>query len=473
LFPAVQLGDLLGGGHFGRVYEIASIKDGGEWWPSDDQTETTSWWPSTANIVPQKTLNTKKKKNNDLPGVQDHLAKNSPRSSMDVPQYGFFWNPTTSSNLGTEEEEEEEGEEDRIEKDIPDTLDRQKIDIIHPTMLRDGQPRYAVKMVRPDLNDGKLCLATMDMACELKLLSALCHPNVIRVHAVMGSFGHPKGFGIIMDRLAGTLQEKMLEWANTRRINHDTKLRNHGSLLTKLRHFLPSQAPLSRSQHRKVFPQRCHRSDDLTLDRLLAIYDVICGMKYLHSQRIVFRDLKTPNVGEKLDGGFVLFDFGIAKELKIVDLVQEPDMYRATGMTGTRAFMAPEVAMFRPYGFSADVYSFGMLMWEVMALEMAYSDVSSSRWHYQTVVLGNARPRNLQYNLPPVINDMIVKSWSADPKRRPTFDTLCHILYDYLSTQQSQQDGGGSESNTNDGMTESTPLVIRNRLVVSPEDIMV
>jgi serine/threonine protein kinase len=426
LFSEVQRGDQLGGGQFGTVYEVSSFQEGKGSLHSDKTSSLCTSWPSTSWIVPHETSS----KKNSLPVIHDHLQNGSPRSSMDVPQYGFFWNPTSSS-LEIEDEEED----DRLDED-PDELERQRADVIHQTLLIDGKPRYAVKMVRPDLNDRKLCLATMDLACELKLLSALCHPNIIKVHAVMGSFGHPKGFGIIMDRLGGTLQEKILEWA--RRRGHTKKKRRiHGTLLTKLRHWLPSPPPFPYSQRCKVLPQGFQHEmvDDLIiLERLLALYDVACGMKYLHSQRIVFRDLKPPNVGLKLDGGYVLFDFGIAKELKMDDLVDEPDMYRATGMTGTRAFMAPEVAMFRPYGFSADVYSFAMLMWEVMALEMAYSDRSLG-WHYESVVLGNTRPRNLQYSLPTVINDMIVQSWSADPKQRPTFNTICHILYDFLFTQ--------------------------------------
>jgi serine/threonine protein kinase len=113
-----------------------------------------------------------------------------------------------------------------------------------------------------------------------------------------------------------------------------------------------------------------------------------------------------------------LFDFGIAKELKIVDFVNEPDMYKATGMTGTRAFMAPEVAMFRPYGFSADVYSFAML--------------SGKLWHWRWHIPTRAQVGIITslFSWTSVVNDMIAQSWAADSTRKPTFDTLCHILYE-------------------------------------------
>jgi hypothetical protein len=131
--------------------------------------------------------------------------RSHPQTTMDDPQYGFFWKPTASS-LGTDEEQI-----DRLDPD-PDKLERQRPDIINQVLLIDGKPLDAVKLVQPDLSNRKIGLATMEMDCEMTLLSALIHPNIIKVHAVFGSYD----FGIIMDRMGGTLQEKILDWARGR-----------------------------------------------------------------------------------------------------------------------------------------------------------------------------------------------------------------------------------------------------------------
>jgi serine/threonine protein kinase len=424
----VHLGSLLGGGQFGRVYEIAAFYELQRSAPNPVDSDSS--------------LST--------PGGKSQSGKISPRSSMNVPRCSLFLN-ALSSSFGSVEDETET-------KRDPLEIQRERARIMKDALLIDGKPRYAIKVVKTDLRDRKLCLATMDLACELKFLSALDHPNIIKARAIMGSLGRPNGFGIIMDRLEGTLQDKIKEWSLQKRSNDHKKRRGthnrRGSLLLRISKFLLHQSTLSCSQNCQVRPQT-FQHDDLFLDRLFAIYDVAKAMQYLHSKHILFRDLKTPNVGLTLDGGYALFDFGLAKELKLVDLVEEPDMYKATGMTGTRAFMAPEVAMFLPYGFSADVYSFAMLMWEVMALEMAYPNMSVG-WHYDSVVLGNERPRNLKHNLPKEINEMIVQSWSTDPKRRPTFSCLCDILNNYISSQVIGVDNAEEKSIESTVMTGRT-----------------
>ncbi|KAG7363656.1 serine/threonine protein kinase containing WD-40 repeat domain [Nitzschia inconspicua] len=442
------IGKSLGGGQFGSVFEIAAFHELQK--PPQAHVEN-----EFSRFIPvQAATNSNDRKSS--PDKLTYPERTSPRSSIDASQYGFFSNTTTSDlyEEGDTIKLDEESNEVQVKRD----------EIIRQTLMKDGRARYALKVLRSDLKGQTLCSATTDLACEWKLLSALEHPNILKVRALMGSPARPHGFGIIMDRLVGTLEEKIKEWSLEKRSGKvQTKKDSHqqrGSLLLKFIKYIRHPSPLSCVGNCKVLPQ-AFQDDDLFVERLLALYDVACGMNFLHMKRILFRDLKPPNVGLTLDGGYVLFDFGLAKELKIVDLVEEPDMYKATGMTGSRAFMAPEVAMNQPYGFSADVFSFGMLMWEVLALEMAYAQVSVD-WHYNAVVLGNKRPRNLGDKIPSVINEMIVKSWYADPKQRPDFVALCDALYNYLSAQV------GDASDNEEGRKE-TQLIIRNRLIVPPD----
>jgi len=156
-----------------------------------------------------------------------------------------------------------------------------------------------------------------------------------------------------------------------------------------------------------------------------------------HHSRIVFRDLKPENVAVDLRGEMRLFDFGLAKELKARDLVKAPDEFHATGLTGSRRYMSPEVASCRPYGLKSDVYSFAILLWEVLAVPhsrgnkqhtstLAFPRMSIDE-HYERVVIGGERPA-LRHVRPKSLRGVIEQSWSSSPGQRPSFRSLCESL---------------------------------------------
>jgi serine/threonine protein kinase len=75
-----------------------------------------------------------------------------------------------------------------------------------------------------------------------------------------------------------------------------------------------------------------------------------------------------------LRGDYLIFDFGLSKELKRKDLVEPPDDgFEATGLTGSRRYMAAEVVSCKNYGFSADVYAFAIFFLGDHVLESSVS----------------------------------------------------------------------------------------------------
>jgi serine/threonine protein kinase len=121
-----------------------------------------------------------------------------------------------------------------------------------------------------------------------------------------------------------------------------------------------------------------------------------------------------------------LFDFGLAKELKPTDLVEAPDSYEATGLTGSRRYMPPEVVRCMNYGFKADVYSFSILFWEICALRAPFANLDASK-HFENVIGKGMRPARLP-NLPTQLRAMMEEGWSNDPNQRPSFKQICQIL---------------------------------------------
>jgi len=157
----------------------------------------------------------------------------------------------------------------------------------------------------------------------------------------------------------------------------------------------------------------------------------VCGLFFVcfSCHRIVFRDLKPENIGLDVRRGVKLYDFGIAKELKKEDLVKAPDDYNCTGYTGTRLYMAPEVCLAKPYGLKSDIYSFGVLLWELCLLKKPFK--FSRERHLNWVVQRGFRPRCPAW-IPEIVRTMIKECWHDDASERPSIGKLCRKFPDCI-----------------------------------------
>ncbi|KAH9612934.1 hypothetical protein KSS87_017135, partial [Heliosperma pusillum] len=99
--------------------------------------------------------------------------------------------------------------------------------------------------------------------------------------------------------------------------------------------------------------------------------DLARGLSYLHSKKIVHRDVKTENMLLDYERTVKIADFGVAR----VEAQNPRDM---TGSTGTYGYMAPEVLDGKPYDHKCDVYSYGICLWEMYCCAMPYAEFSFS-----------------------------------------------------------------------------------------------
>ncbi|VEU40475.1 unnamed protein product [Pseudo-nitzschia multistriata] len=299
---------------------------------------------------------------------------------------------------------------------------------------------YAVKVVRDDIaTERKKRVAAADMATEAKILSALSHPNIMRIRGIMGYIERPGNYGIIMDKLRSTLQDQVKTWA---RVTSEDKVPRAAPEKQPFLEHVPKWMllrPESREKQTQLFRQM-----EFFTERMEAVSDVAQALKYLHEKKIVFRDLKTENVGLTAEDKYVLFDFGLARYLTDDDRVEgKEDQYHATGLTGSRLFMAPEVALCKPYGFSADVFSFAILFWEVMSLKEVFPKMTMNK-HFHLVMVKGRRPSTMEHILPSELNQMMVDSWDANPLERPTFESICDILAHEIEKYHSGSRNDGS-----------------------------
>ena len=86
--------------------------------------------------------------------------------------------------------------------------------------------------------------------------------------------------------------------------------------------------------------------------------------------------------------------------------------------------MAPEVVLCNDYDFSADVYSFGIVFWEVAALSPPFKSYSADR-HFREVVVKGKRPATCPVAwLSPNMRMLMLECWRQDNNKRPTFSQV-------------------------------------------------
>ncbi|KAF5728684.1 serine/threonine-protein kinase HT1-like [Tripterygium wilfordii] len=157
----------------------------------------------------------------------------------------------------------------------------------------------------------------------------------------------------------------------------------------------------------------------IPLEKLIAIaLDIVRGMDYIHSQGVIHRDLKPENVLIDQDFNLKIADFGIAcEEASCYSLAEDPGTYR---------WMAPEMIKKKPYGRKVDVYSFGLILWEMVAGTIPYEDMNPIQAAF-AVVNKNLRPI-IPGDCPLALRALIEQCWSLNPEKRPEFWQIVRVL---------------------------------------------
>ncbi|XP_017850431.1 LOW QUALITY PROTEIN: mitogen-activated protein kinase kinase kinase [Drosophila busckii] len=152
------------------------------------------------------------------------------------------------------------------------------------------------------------------------------------------------------------------------------------------------------------------------------------GMHYLHSEApmsIIHRDLKSSNVliFEAIEGNQLH-----QKTLKITDFGLAREMYNTQCMSaaGTYAWMPPEVISRSMYSKSSDVWSYGVLLWELITGETPYKGFDPLSVAYGVAV--NTLTLPIPKTCPETWGALMKSCWEGDPHRRPDFKKIIEQL---------------------------------------------
>ena len=279
---------------------------------------------------------------------------------------------------------------------------------------------YAIKFLRKDVMDNKQLyqLAAADIALEAKLLCSLFHPNIIQLRGfcndkLEGNYHH----SLILDRLYETLDQRIVKWKQQEMNNHKNNKNNKG-----LQWNLFS----------------VDDDDDIPSYKLNILFDITSALQYIHEMNIVYRDIKPTNFGFDAEGTIKLFDFGLAKDLSSSEKLKDGTYYNLTRAIGSQRYMAPEVYKGEPYNTTADIYSFSIMLWEILTMKKPYQGFNNEQ-HAKLVFYGTYRPDISTNAIPKSFQSMLESGWSSNLHKRPNFETIQNHISDLISSLRDDQ----------------------------------
>ncbi|MEZ5429100.1 MAG: protein kinase [Pyrinomonadaceae bacterium] len=193
------------------------------------------------------------------------------------------------------------------------------------------------------------------------------------------------------------------------------------------------------------------RRKNLDVEQRLELFRKVCeAVQYAHQQLVIHRDLKPRNILVTKDGTPKLLDFGIGKILSENEAPEEAGTATAWGMM-TPAYAAPEQIRGERIGTTGDIYSLGVILFELLTGEKPYKTDSKSQLEIQKAILetdppkpssvgnrelpiadseetGNRKSRVKNPKLKGDLDNIILKALRKDPGRR------------YVSVQQFSED---------------------------------
>ncbi len=158
------------------------------------------------------------------------------------------------------------------------------------------------------------------------------------------------------------------------------------------------------------------RQGALPVPRALAIIGgVLSALEFAHAHNLIHRDIKAQNILLTRDGAVKVTDFGIARE---VGGGAAPTL-TATGMIiGTAQYFSPEQAQGRPATAQSDVYSAGVVLYEMLTGRLPFEGDNPFAVAMQQINGVPPRPTRLNAAIPPAVEAVVLRALAKDPTAR-------------------------------------------------------
>ncbi|OHS95780.1 hypothetical protein TRFO_38079 [Tritrichomonas foetus] len=247
---------------------------------------------------------------------------------------------------------------------------------VYSVYHKESHEEFAAKVSKYPLSNNSTDLREINILCQLK------HPSIVNMKGFsFTNFEHENCITILME------------------------LMQHGSL----------QKLLDEEQNGNL------KLDYNNTQRQIIITGIAYGMKYLHEHHIFHRDLKPGNILIDSELHPKITDFGTSKFF-------DPDhCHSQTQQHGTLFYMSPESFIDNHYGPESDVYSYGIMLYEILtslpAYDMTQPEINTTLKFSNKVAYQNYRPK---FTIPiqEEFQKLIEQCWDSEPLNRPTFSDI-------------------------------------------------
>jgi small GTP-binding protein len=275
------------------------------------------------------------------------------------------------------------------------------------------------------VDDDTISKAFAEFRREVWIMSSLSHPCIVQLK------------GLVMDPLC--IVTEYLPGGNLYDFIHDRKFESNDdkeqrtfadtdSDKSKSAASPRSDAQISTKENSENMPFKNELSWPL---RIKIALDVASGLEFLHSScpPIIHRDLKSPNI---------LLVHKRPEERENAPIVAKVTDFGLSGLAPTLAgrdvdnpvWLAPEVLKEEEYTEKADIYSYGVILWELLTRKQYFGEYKFLSEIEEKIIAGQRPeiPDTKECQMVPEYIDLVRECWDGDPTKRPTFETICRRL---------------------------------------------
>jgi CRP-like cAMP-binding protein/tRNA A-37 threonylcarbamoyl transferase component Bud32 len=185
----------------------------------------------------------------------------------------------------------------------------------------------------------------------------------------------------------------------------------------------------------------CRADSLLPIEKVVAIvYKCCMALDFAHKHGVIHRDIKPANILLAQGGDIKITDFGVAQ-------ISSSQMTQMTGMLGSPAYMSPEQVREQPLTTQTDIYSLGVVMYEMLAGRLPHE---ASSGYAMIMKILNAQPKpicDFRSEIPPRLEEIVARAMSKDLETRykTWYDFAKDLADEFIQLERLREDIGDKE----------------------------